>query len=454
MRSNRISSKSRLLWIPWSPTSVMNLRRGQRLLKQLPRLRLTWPLSLGLLVLAFELKSGKKLKGNNPRAISFQNFSHFRNFSPRAFPFKTKGFAQWEQKRRKDNKKNRTNRCCMLVVARLFSSSSSSIGPLPGNKSAFALLDGPLPDKEVIVVSKASEALTPFAWRKSLLVVNPDGGDSDSATQPLPRNTWRHRAPFRSCLASKSRGRELTRPRSHASPERRLEDGRVKPSGFVPGHAAGRPLPPMPEDLESPTIHADFLSVGLPWASSAMGSRIVDVGAICAFASICTLHPGSWKHSASHPRSFAACVLSSDESLEDACCCWACYVPTAGKEDCLAFFDSFLYQWCLKHARDIHYRWSTIALELETSRAELASTHLGVNLDTCALPCASLGLQAVPRSLPPRADGHNKLVFGPPWNVTIRGHFSGPKQPHHKPQRSKIQRINGGKKYVKKHLFL
>ena len=35
--------------------------------------------------------------------------------------------------------------------------SRSRIDPLPGNKSAFSLLDGPLPDKEVLIDSFAQE---------------------------------------------------------------------------------------------------------------------------------------------------------------------------------------------------------------------------------------------------------------------------------------------------------
>ena len=66
-------------------------------------------------------------KGQN-RFIIFHTFSEFftlfHNFSSGTFPFKTKGLAQGEQKRRKDNKRNGTNRFCTFVVARLSSSYS------------------------------------------------------------------------------------------------------------------------------------------------------------------------------------------------------------------------------------------------------------------------------------------------------------------------------------------
>ena len=105
----------------------------------------------------------------------------------------------------------------------------SRIGPLPGGKSVFALLDGPLPEKEVLVDSKPSKDLAPFVRKKSLLLPNPDGDSDSAAVQPLPRNVSRDRAPLRSCLArsasrprSKTRGRDATRSRSRASPERRI----------------------------------------------------------------------------------------------------------------------------------------------------------------------------------------------------------------------------------------
>ena len=74
----------------------------------------------------------KKLKGNNQRAQSFHNFSHFfhnfsrffRIFPPGLSPSKQRVSAQGEQKRetQRYNKKNGTNRFCTFVVARLSSS--------------------------------------------------------------------------------------------------------------------------------------------------------------------------------------------------------------------------------------------------------------------------------------------------------------------------------------------
>ena len=310
----------------------------------------------------------------------------------------------------------------------------SRIDPLPGGKSAFALLDGPLPEKEVLVDSKPSKELAQFVRQKSLLLPTPDGDSDSAAVQPLPRNMSRDRTPLRSCLArsasrprSKTRGRDATRSRSRASPERRIEDGRVKPSGFVPGHVTGKSLPPMPDDLGSPTIRADFLR----WtALSLQRDWKPDSRCWCNLHLCLYMYCPSWKYCIAHPRAFAACVLSSDVALEDPWCCWACYVPTSGKEGAHLktvwhTLDDFLYHWYNKHSKDIHYRWTTIALELGISREELASACLSVNLDSCPLPSSDVGLQTVPKSLPDRPwYGHNALVRGPPWNVTIRGDFA------------------------------
>ena len=187
--------------------------------------------------------------------------------------------------------------------------SRSRIDPLPGGKSAFALLDGPLPDKEVLVDSKPSDALTPFMRKKSLLLPSPDG-DSDSAAQPLPRNASRDRTPLRSCLArsasrprSKTRGRDATRSRSRASPERRIEDLRVKPSEFVSGHVTGKSLPPMPDDLGSSTIRADFLR----WtALSLQRDWKPDSRCWCNLHLCLYMYCPSWKYCIAQPRAFAA----------------------------------------------------------------------------------------------------------------------------------------------------
>ena len=69
--------------------------------------------------------------------------------------------------------------------------SRSRVDPLHGNKRAFALLlDGPLPDKEVLMDSKSSDALTPFMRKKSLFVAYSWGrfrfGGTTFAQEHLP----------------------------------------------------------------------------------------------------------------------------------------------------------------------------------------------------------------------------------------------------------------------------
>ena len=181
----------------------------------------------------------------------------------------------------------------------------------------------------------------------------------------------------------------------------------------------------MPDDLHSSTIRADFLR----WtALSLQRDSKPDSRCWCKLHLCLYTYCPSWKYYIAQPRALAACVLSSDEALDDAWCCWAYYVPTAGKEGAHLkivwhSLDDFLYHWYSKHTKDIHYHWTTIALELGMSREELASSCLSVHLESCPLPFSAVGLQTVPKSLPDRWDGHNKLVFGPPWYVTIRGDF-------------------------------
>ena len=86
----------------------------------------------GLFLFFLSLRENQRAttKGQNRFIISHtfsEIFTPFHNFSPRPFPFKTKGFSSRRTMRRKDNKKNGTNRCCTLVVARLSSSHSLSV---------------------------------------------------------------------------------------------------------------------------------------------------------------------------------------------------------------------------------------------------------------------------------------------------------------------------------------
>ena len=246
--------------------------------------------------------------------------------------------------------------------------SRSEIDLLPGNKSAFAWSDDPLPDKEVLVDSEASDSLMSFVRKKSLLVHNPDGGDSDSAAQPLPRNASRDRTPLHSCLAqsasrprSKTRGRDATRSRSRASPERRLEDGKVKPSGFISGQVASKPLPPTSEDLGSPASRADFLR----WTALSLQRDWKPFSRCWCNLHLCLyMFCPSWKYSVAHPRSLAACVLSSDESLGGCLVLLGllCAHNRKGRrssEDCLALAQLFLVplvqQALQRHPQSLDY---------------------------------------------------------------------------------------------------
>ena len=102
-------------------------------------------------------------KGQN-RFIILGTFWHFlalfQNFSPRTFPFKTKGLAQGRQKRRKDNKKKRANRFCTLLhvcppifgpFSRLF---SDFWGPTPSR--LFSRLSGFWPQDSLSQIHRTS----------------------------------------------------------------------------------------------------------------------------------------------------------------------------------------------------------------------------------------------------------------------------------------------------------
>ena len=74
------------------------------------------------------------------------------------------------------------------------------------------------------------------------------------------------------------------------------------------------------------TIRADFLR----WTALSLQRDWCNLR-LCLY-----VYSPSWKYCIAHSRAFAACVLSSDEALDDAWRCWACYVPTAGKEGALS----------------------------------------------------------------------------------------------------------------------
>ena len=113
----------------------------------------------------------EKLKGNNYRAKSCQDFSQFSHFF-RIFPpglsrSKQRVLAQSEQKRRKDSKKNRTNRCCTLVVARLSSSWMSSRSGRWSPHTLTGLNDtGWVPWHSTIGASKKTSILTCKFWQR------------------------------------------------------------------------------------------------------------------------------------------------------------------------------------------------------------------------------------------------------------------------------------------------
>ena len=177
--------------------------------------------------------------------------------------------------------------------------------------------------------SAALEALRPF------LRVDPHAEDSDAmAPKPLPSDLGSLQPALKRSASrppSKSRGRkglddpQEDRSRSRASPER------VKPSGALPSYlvkARNAPvLPrsqdPMPDDLSSPTLKADFLSWTLrnlcrDWRE---GARTW----VNLHLNLYMFEPG--KYLCCHPRCFAAASISADTALPERWCCWQCHLP-------------------------------------------------------------------------------------------------------------------------------
>ena len=126
----------------------------------------------------------RKIKGQQLKAKSFQNFhnfSHFfRTFPPGLSPSKQRVLAQRERKRRKDNKNNRSNRCCTLVAALL----SSSYGFRAHNHG----LKGPQKPKTYCDNNMFSLlSFTPIltvrlgpVWRQDLAILSPEGPRDDT----------------------------------------------------------------------------------------------------------------------------------------------------------------------------------------------------------------------------------------------------------------------------------
>ena len=176
----------------------------------------------------------------------------------------------------------------------------------------------------------AMDALRPF-----LRVVDPGADDSDTtAPKPLPTDLGSLQSVLKKSSSrppSKSRGRsgpddkKEDRSRSRASPER------VKPSGALPSYLVkarhSPPLPrsqdPMPDDLSSPTLKADFLA----WTFRNLCQDWKEGARTWVDLHIHLYMHEEGKYLCAHPRCLAAASVSADTALPERYCCWQCHLP-------------------------------------------------------------------------------------------------------------------------------
>ena len=89
-------------------------------------------------------------------------------------------------------------------------------------------------------------------------------------------------------------------------------------------------------------------------------------------------------------------------------------------------FTAFSWHWNLTHARQLHKDWVSLALRGGVTLQDLAWSLLGVDLDDTPLPYHPDALRYLPRTLPPREQGHNPKIYGRPWT------FERPFTPSHR----------------------
>ena len=304
------------------------------------------------------------------------------------------------------------------------SSSKKDIGAMEAASAAEGDLElAPLPRPKKVAKappSAALEALRPF------LRVDPGAEDSDvAAPKPLPTDLGSLQHALKKSSSrppSKSRGRkgpddhQEDRSRSRASPER------TKPSGALPSYlvkARNAPvLPrsqdPMPDDLSSPTLKADFLSWTLrnlcrDWRE---GARTW----VNLHLNLYMYEPG--KYLCCHPRCFAAASISADTALPERWCCWQCHLPQPDGGHYKSLWPTlskFVWHWYECHHTEWTDAWDSVAIHLNLTCGDLAFALLGVDLHDCPLPFTDDARRALPASLPWRSGGHNPKIFGQPW---------------------------------------
>ena len=130
-------------------------------------------------------------------------------------------------------------------------------------------------------------------------------------------------------------------------------------------------------------------------------------------------YPTSPKYPIDPFRCLAACSISADPALPARFCCWTCRQPGEGGsvKSLWPSFTSYSWHWNLTHARQLYKDWVSLALHGGVTLHDLAWSLLGVDLDDTPLPYHKDALRHLPRTLPPREQGHNPKIYGHPWNI-------------------------------------
>ena len=192
---------------------------------------------------------------------------------------------------------------------------------LPSGRSVFGI-------SQTLPASLAQ--LSPFIRDPSIFLSNAPDSDSNAPMRdPAPPGSLPRKSSLKRRSQSRGRGSQQheSRSRSRTSVERRADDGKKPAVSTISGTALpGANIGPMPNDICSPTLRRDFLK----WTKASLDRDWKRDSRCWA-----NLHIGLYLYddcefSITHPRSLAACAISSDASLEEPVVCWGCYQKGPG----------------------------------------------------------------------------------------------------------------------------
>ena len=299
--------------------------------------------------------------------------------------------------------------------------------------------------KKVVVKSPPSSAQKALADLRPFLRFT-DGKDSDAeAVKPkasllssssLPKASPRasSRAPSMSRSRSKSKHEKAEKEKRSKTPRSRSRPHSPGSRDRVVGCILGQPeLAGFTHELDPAPIYYTSHSalptnVGHPkWKQEFLQWTIDDCRISWKKGELAwvNLHIGMYfytpsvKYPLDHFRCMAACSVSGDPTLPARFCCWTCRQPGEGGsvKSLWPSFTAFSWHWNLTHARQLHKDWVSLALRGGVTLQDLAWSLLGIDLEDTPLPYHPDALRYLPRTLPPREQGHNPKIYGRPWNI-------------------------------------